>query len=56
LEKESNISLENEERMKMKLPKLHIQRIKWKPHGRNALCWVFFVLTIIKKLTATIFK
>jgi hypothetical protein len=39
--KKTNISLENEERMKIKFPKFHLQRIKWRSHCINAICWVF---------------
>jgi hypothetical protein len=36
-----------EELMKINLKKLDVQRKYWKPHGRNSLCWGFFVLMIM---------
>jgi len=34
----------NEEKMKEILKKVHAQRLFWKPHSKNALCWAFFYL------------
>jgi hypothetical protein len=34
----------------MNLQKLHVQKIKWKPHGRNAFHWVFFFITNNKEV------
>jgi hypothetical protein len=57
LELESNkIPKKEKEKMKLNLQKLHVQKIKWKLHGRNALCRVFSLLMITKKLIIIIFK
>lgn len=38
------------------LQKLYVQRVKWRPHSKNALCGFFFVLIIIKMLVVQFFK
>jgi len=44
LEIKSNKIFNNEEkRMKMSLQKLHVQKIKWRLQGTNALCWTLFM-------------
>jgi hypothetical protein len=36
--------------MKEILRKLHAQRLFWKPHNRNVLCWAFYCVNDNKKL------
>jgi len=45
VQREGNINLKiNEEIMKENLKKLHAQRLFWKLHNINALCWAFLCL------------
>jgi hypothetical protein len=44
---------ENPKKMKkneIKLRKLHAQRLFWKPHSKNALCWAFFYVNDNKEV------
>ncbi len=51
MEIESNKGLEiEEERMKTNLKKLHVLKIKWKLHVRNALYWAFFCVNDKKEI------
>jgi len=34
----------NDERFILNLQKLHAQRLFWKPEGKNAICWAFYVV------------
>jgi len=38
-----NFQLENDDTMQLFMKKLHEQRLKWRPHGRNSSTWVFFM-------------
>jgi hypothetical protein len=41
-----NSQLEKDDTMQIFMKKLHEQRLKWRPHGRNSSTWVFFVSTM----------
>ncbi len=45
---QSNAIQNEEEKMKINLQKLHVQKEKWKRHDRNALCWSFkMIITLL---------
>jgi hypothetical protein len=39
----TNFQLENHDTMQLFMKKLHEQRLKWRPHGRNSSTWVIFI-------------
>jgi hypothetical protein len=49
--KEGSKNLEkNEQKMKEILKKVHAQRLFWKPHSKNALCWALFYVNDNKEV------
>jgi hypothetical protein len=42
--------------MKENLGKLHAQRLFWKPHNRNVLCWEFYCVNDNTKVDLTTFQ
>ncbi len=42
--------------MKENLGKLHAQRLFWKPHNRNVLCWTFYCVNDNTKVDSTTFQ
>jgi hypothetical protein len=45
-----NPEKKNEEKMKEILKKVHAQKLFWKPHSKNALCWAFFYVNDNKEV------
>jgi hypothetical protein len=55
--KEGSKNLEkNEQKMKEILKKVHAQRLFWKSHSKNALCWAFFYVNDNKEVDLIVFQ